>query len=194
VQFGAIGNVFGARRSAPFSAPLGTTVGTFLGPAWASSVPVARNFTASGLPRRLAFGLDDQLVEHRLGGDLIPSQGNATLDSEAIAVSAPPFLRQRLPAMTNTCQIAWNSGNSRTILPTQHTLTRPNQVTKRYVDTNGYYTAVYGETRRRKYSHRARTCPTVALAQRERRRTAHGACLLLNARSSAGGRPSPWGY
>ena len=48
VQSGAVSYSFDARRMAPFSAPLGTTVGTAGTPTYPSSVPVARSTAASG--------------------------------------------------------------------------------------------------------------------------------------------------
>ena len=52
-HFGAVSSAFDARRMAPYSAPLGTTVGTFLGP----SVPVAASASAP------EYGLSNAEIE-----------------------------------------------------------------------------------------------------------------------------------
>ncbi len=65
VQSDAASYGFGARRTAPFSAPLGTTVGTFLAPGW--PVPVARISAASDGFRESSDGLlENGEVAHKV--------------------------------------------------------------------------------------------------------------------------------
>ena len=45
-----------------------------------------------GLPGGLAFRLDDQLIQHCLGGHFVSGQRHTTLDSQGVAKAAPPLL------------------------------------------------------------------------------------------------------